>query len=111
MATRSRTASQAQSPFNQGYMEPSLLPTTSIENGKVSLKQVTRLLLNLLGQVKRLEQEIQPQEEPIPREYHLPLHLRVSNPPLEHLPLSLWLQQPTTPLRSRLTTPTPTQAK
>ncbi|QRW20742.1 Retrotransposable element Tf2 protein [Rhizoctonia solani] len=39
-------------------MEPTLLSTTSVEYGKVSLEQVTRLLLGLLGQVKRLEQEI-----------------------------------------------------
>ncbi|QRW22528.1 Retrotransposon gag protein [Rhizoctonia solani] len=39
-------------------MEPSLLPTTSVEYGKVSLEQVTWLLLGLLGQVKCLEQEI-----------------------------------------------------
>ncbi|QRW22414.1 Retrotransposon gag protein [Rhizoctonia solani] len=58
MATRSQTASQAQSPFNQGYMEPALPPTTSVKYGKVSLEQVTQLLLSLLGQVKRLEQEI-----------------------------------------------------
>ncbi|KAF8747250.1 hypothetical protein RHS01_11360 [Rhizoctonia solani] len=55
MATRSRTASQAQSLFNQGYMEPALPPTTSVEYGKVSLEQVTQLLL---GQVKQLKQEI-----------------------------------------------------
>ncbi|QRW23803.1 Retrotransposable element Tf2 protein [Rhizoctonia solani] len=58
MATRSRTASQAQSPFNQGYLEPALPPTTPVKYGKVSLERVTRLLLGLLGQVKRLEQEI-----------------------------------------------------
>ncbi|GAB1528258.1 hypothetical protein RhiTH_011450 [Rhizoctonia solani] len=58
MATRSRTASQAQSPFDQGYMEPALPPTTSVKYGEVSLEQVTRLLLGLLGQVKRLKQEI-----------------------------------------------------
>ncbi|KAF8701279.1 hypothetical protein RHS03_06547, partial [Rhizoctonia solani] len=39
-------------------MEPSLPPTTSVEYGKVSLKQVTQLLLGLLGQVERLKQEI-----------------------------------------------------
>ncbi|QRW23889.1 Retrotransposable element Tf2 protein [Rhizoctonia solani] len=58
MATRSRTASRAQSPFDQGYMEPALPPTTSIEYGEVSLERVTRLLLGLLGQVERLEREI-----------------------------------------------------
>ncbi|QRW17779.1 Retrotransposable element Tf2 protein [Rhizoctonia solani] len=58
MATRSRTASRAQSPFDQGYMEPALPPTTSVKYGKVSLEQVTRLLLGLVGQVKCLEQEI-----------------------------------------------------
>ncbi|KAF8749138.1 Retrotransposon gag protein [Rhizoctonia solani] len=58
MATRSRTASQAQSPFDQGYMEPALPSTTSVKYGEVSLEQVTRLLLGLLGQVKHLEQEI-----------------------------------------------------
>ncbi|KAF8761434.1 hypothetical protein RHS01_00014 [Rhizoctonia solani] len=58
MATRSRTASRAQSPFDQGYMEPALPPTTSVKYGKVSLEQVTWLLLGLLGQVKRLKQEI-----------------------------------------------------
>ncbi|KAF8702903.1 hypothetical protein RHS03_06327, partial [Rhizoctonia solani] len=58
MATRSRTASQAQSLFDQGYMEPALPPTTSVEYGKVSLERITQLLLGLLGQVKRLEQEV-----------------------------------------------------
>ncbi|KAF8689611.1 hypothetical protein RHS03_09086, partial [Rhizoctonia solani] len=58
MATRSRTASQAQSLFDQGYLEPALPPTTSIKYGKVSLEQVTQLLLGLLGQVECLKQEI-----------------------------------------------------
>ncbi|GAB1524248.1 hypothetical protein RhiTH_007401 [Rhizoctonia solani] len=58
MATRSRTASRAQSPFDQGYMEPALLPTTSVEYGEVSLERVTRLLLGLLGQIERLEREV-----------------------------------------------------
>ncbi|KAF8697096.1 hypothetical protein RHS03_07803, partial [Rhizoctonia solani] len=58
MATRSRATSQAQSPFDQGYMEPQLPPTTSIKVGKVSLKHVTQLLIGLLGHVKRLEQKI-----------------------------------------------------
>ncbi|KAF8749476.1 hypothetical protein RHS01_10040 [Rhizoctonia solani] len=58
MATRSRTASQAQSPFNQGYLEPALPPTTSVEYGEVSLEQVTQLLLGLLGQVEHLKREI-----------------------------------------------------
>ncbi|QRW26198.1 hypothetical protein RhiXN_11859 [Rhizoctonia solani] len=58
MATCSRTASQAQSPFNQGYMESQILPTTSVKLGKVSLEHVTHLLLGLLGHVKRLEREI-----------------------------------------------------
>ncbi|KAF8754947.1 hypothetical protein RHS01_05437 [Rhizoctonia solani] len=58
MATRSRTASCAQSPFDQGYMEPTLPPTTSVKHGKVSLERVTRLLLGLLDQVERLEREI-----------------------------------------------------
>ncbi|KAF8698606.1 hypothetical protein RHS03_07507, partial [Rhizoctonia solani] len=44
--------------LTQGYLEPTLPPTTSVEYGKVSLEQVTQLLLGLLGQVKRLEQEI-----------------------------------------------------
>ncbi|KAF8679839.1 hypothetical protein RHS04_03732 [Rhizoctonia solani] len=39
-------------------MEPALPPTTSVKYGKVSLEQVTWLLLGLLGQVKCLEQEI-----------------------------------------------------
>ncbi|QRW18526.1 Retrotransposon gag protein [Rhizoctonia solani] len=39
-------------------MEPALPSTTSVKYGKVSLEQVTQLLLGLLGQVKRLEQEI-----------------------------------------------------
>ncbi|QRW26697.1 Retrotransposable element Tf2 protein [Rhizoctonia solani] len=58
MATRSRMASQAQSPFNLGHLEPQLPPTSSVEYGKVSLEQVTQLLLGLLGQVERLEREI-----------------------------------------------------
>ncbi|QRW26427.1 Retrotransposon gag protein [Rhizoctonia solani] len=58
MATHSRTSSQAQSPFNQGYMEPRLLSTTSVELGKVSLERVTHLLLGLLGHVEQLEREI-----------------------------------------------------
>ncbi|QRW22961.1 Retrotransposable element Tf2 protein [Rhizoctonia solani] len=58
MATRSRTTSQTQSPFDQGYVEPQLPPATSVEYGKVSLERVTQLLLGLLSQVKRLEQEI-----------------------------------------------------
>ncbi|KAF8692558.1 Reverse transcriptase-rnase h-integrase, partial [Rhizoctonia solani] len=58
MATRSRTASQAQSPFDSGHLEPQLPPTSSIKYGEVSLEQVTRLLLGLLGQVERLEREI-----------------------------------------------------
>ncbi|KAF8747880.1 hypothetical protein RHS01_11196 [Rhizoctonia solani] len=39
-------------------MEPQLPPATSVEYGKVSLEQVTRLLLGLLSQVKCLEREI-----------------------------------------------------
>ncbi|KAF8751698.1 hypothetical protein RHS01_08620 [Rhizoctonia solani] len=58
MATRSRTSSRAQSPFDQGYLEPQLPPTTALELGKVSLERVTRLLLGLLGQVERLEREV-----------------------------------------------------
>ncbi|GAB1526620.1 hypothetical protein RhiTH_009789 [Rhizoctonia solani] len=58
METCSRTASQAQSPFDQGYMEPQLLPTTSVKYGKVSLERITRLLLGLLGQVKCLKREV-----------------------------------------------------
>ncbi|KAF8756100.1 hypothetical protein RHS01_04658 [Rhizoctonia solani] len=153
-------------------MEPALPPTTSVEYGKVSLEQVTQLLL-LLGQVKQLKQEIteikeagietwtnvenisqtvdvikdglkslqlhgprtpegpqpkavekhhplpkakpiglvsgdpsgqnhpglllalpsQPQEELLPCKSHLPLHLRISDPQSEPLPLSLQLQQ------------------
>ncbi|KAF8749006.1 hypothetical protein RHS01_10365 [Rhizoctonia solani] len=58
MATRSRTASRAQSPFDSGHLEPQLPPTSSVKYGEVSLERVTRLLLGLLGQVERLEQEI-----------------------------------------------------
>ncbi|QRW21679.1 Retrotransposon gag protein [Rhizoctonia solani] len=58
MATRSRTSSQAQSPFDQGYLEPQLPPTAALKLGKVSLKRVTRLLLGLLGHVERLERDI-----------------------------------------------------
>ncbi|GAB1528358.1 hypothetical protein RhiTH_011552 [Rhizoctonia solani] len=58
MATCSRATSQAQSPFDQGYMEPQLPPATSIKLSKVSLERITRLLLGLLGHVERLEQEI-----------------------------------------------------
>ncbi|KAF8736671.1 Retrotransposon gag protein, partial [Rhizoctonia solani] len=58
MATCSRATSQAQSLFNQGYMEPQLPPTTSIELDKVSLERITWLLLGLLGHIKRFKQEI-----------------------------------------------------
>ncbi|KAF8748198.1 hypothetical protein RHS01_10972 [Rhizoctonia solani] len=58
MSTHSRATSQAQSPFDQGHVEPLLLPTTSVKYGEVSLEQVTQLLLGLLNQVKRLKQEI-----------------------------------------------------
>ncbi|GAB1526631.1 hypothetical protein RhiTH_009800 [Rhizoctonia solani] len=58
MATRSQPPSQAHSPVNQGDMGPFLPPATPVELGEVSLKRVTRLLLSLLGQVKRLEREI-----------------------------------------------------
>ncbi|KAF8748581.1 Retrotransposon gag protein [Rhizoctonia solani] len=39
-------------------MEPQLPSTTSVKYGKVSLERVTQLLLGLLSQVERLEQEI-----------------------------------------------------
>ncbi|GAB1524319.1 hypothetical protein RhiTH_007472 [Rhizoctonia solani] len=39
-------------------MEPQLPSATSVKYGKVSLKQVTQLLLGLLSQVERLEREI-----------------------------------------------------
>ncbi|QRW17560.1 Retrotransposon gag protein [Rhizoctonia solani] len=39
-------------------MEPQFPPTTSVKYGKVSLERITQLLLGLLGQVKRLKQEI-----------------------------------------------------
>ncbi|KAF8751589.1 hypothetical protein RHS01_08361 [Rhizoctonia solani] len=58
MATRSRTSSRAQSPFDQGYLEPQLPPTSALKLGEVSLERVTRLLLGLLGHVKRLERDI-----------------------------------------------------
>ncbi|QRW23208.1 Retrotransposable element Tf2 protein [Rhizoctonia solani] len=58
MATRSRTSSRAQSPFNQGYLEPQLPPTAALELGKVSLERVTCLLLGLLSHVERLERDI-----------------------------------------------------
>ncbi|GAB1528458.1 hypothetical protein RhiTH_011652 [Rhizoctonia solani] len=47
-----------QSPFDLGHLEPQLPPTPSVEHGEVSLKQVTQLLLGLLGQVERLKREI-----------------------------------------------------
>ncbi|KAF8759980.1 hypothetical protein RHS01_01361 [Rhizoctonia solani] len=58
MATRSRPPSQTRSPVNQGDLGPFLPPATPIKLGEVSLKRVTRLLLGLLGQVERLEQEV-----------------------------------------------------
>ncbi|QRW26145.1 Retrotransposable element Tf2 protein [Rhizoctonia solani] len=58
MATRSRTSSRAQSPFDQGYLESRLPPTSTLELGEVSLKRVTRLLLGLLGHVECLERDI-----------------------------------------------------
>ncbi|KAF8702354.1 Retrotransposon-derived protein PEG10, partial [Rhizoctonia solani] len=58
MATRSRPPSQTCSPINQGDLGPFLPSATAVEIGEVSLERVTRLLLGLLGQVKRLEQEV-----------------------------------------------------
>ncbi|KAF8701561.1 hypothetical protein RHS03_06512, partial [Rhizoctonia solani] len=63
MATCAWTASQAQSPFNQGDLGPPLPPTTTIELGEVSLEQITHLLLGLSGQVECLKQEIQEVKE------------------------------------------------
>ncbi|KAF8719219.1 hypothetical protein RHS02_09061, partial [Rhizoctonia solani] len=59
MATHSQTASQAQSPFDQGDLGPQLPTMTTLKIGEVSLKQVTQLLLGLLRHVKCLEQEVQ----------------------------------------------------
>ncbi|QRW24779.1 hypothetical protein RhiXN_11691 [Rhizoctonia solani] len=58
MATRSRLPSQACSPIDQGDMGPYLPSTATVELGKVSLKRVMQLLLDLLGHVECLEQEI-----------------------------------------------------
>ncbi|KAF8679929.1 Retrotransposon gag protein [Rhizoctonia solani] len=58
MATRSRTSSRAQSPFDQGYLESRLPPTSTLKLGEVSLERVTRLLLGLLGHVERLKRDI-----------------------------------------------------
>ncbi|KAF8698587.1 Retrotransposon gag protein, partial [Rhizoctonia solani] len=57
MATCSRPPSQACSPVNQGQLEP-LFPPASPELGKVSLKQVIRLLWGLQSQVDRIEQTL-----------------------------------------------------
>ncbi|QRW27794.1 Retrotransposon-derived protein PEG10 [Rhizoctonia solani] len=57
MATCSRPPSQACSPVNQGQLEPLFLPA-SPELGKVSLKQVIRLLWGLQSQVDHIEQTL-----------------------------------------------------
>ncbi|GAB1528093.1 hypothetical protein RhiTH_011284 [Rhizoctonia solani] len=58
MATRSRPPSRTRSPIDQGDLEPFLPTAAPVELGEISLERVTRLLLGLLGQVKRLEQEV-----------------------------------------------------
>ncbi|QRW20382.1 hypothetical protein RhiXN_09357 [Rhizoctonia solani] len=63
MATRSRTSSQAQSPFDPRDLGPQLPTTTPIKLGEVSLKRVTRLLLGLLSQVKNIERKLKEVKE------------------------------------------------
>ncbi|KAF8751555.1 Retrotransposon gag protein [Rhizoctonia solani] len=63
MATRSRTSSQNQSPFDPRDLGPRLPPTTPIKLGEVSLEWVTRLLLGLLSQVKHLKQKLEEVKE------------------------------------------------
>ncbi|QRW23942.1 integrase core domain protein [Rhizoctonia solani] len=63
MATRSRTSSRAQSPFDPRDLGPQLPSATPIELGEVSLERVTRLLLGLLSQVKNLEQKLKEVKE------------------------------------------------
>ncbi|GAB1526489.1 hypothetical protein RhiTH_009656 [Rhizoctonia solani] len=58
MATHSRLPSQTRSPINQGDLGPFFPTAAPIELGEVSLERITRLLLGLLGQVERLEQEV-----------------------------------------------------
>ncbi|GAB1525964.1 hypothetical protein RhiTH_009130 [Rhizoctonia solani] len=58
MATCSRPPSQTRSPIDQGDLGPFLPTAAPVELGEVSLKRVTRLLLGLLGQVKRLKREV-----------------------------------------------------
>ncbi|QRW23575.1 Retrotransposable element Tf2 protein [Rhizoctonia solani] len=58
MATCSWPPSQAHSSANQEDMGPFLLSATTVEIREVSLKQITHLLLGLLGQVKRLKWDV-----------------------------------------------------
>ncbi|GAB1527372.1 hypothetical protein RhiTH_010547 [Rhizoctonia solani] len=58
MATRSRPPSRTCSPIDQGDLGPFLPPAAPVKLGEVSLERVTRLLLGLLGQVKRLKREV-----------------------------------------------------
>ncbi|GAB1525569.1 hypothetical protein RhiTH_008732, partial [Rhizoctonia solani] len=62
MATRSRPPSQARSPVNQGQLGPKF-PPASPELGKISLKQVIRLLWGLQSQVNRIERTLSEQNE------------------------------------------------
>ncbi|QRW23179.1 Retrotransposon gag protein [Rhizoctonia solani] len=63
MATRSRTSSQAQSPFDPRDLGPRLPTTAPIELGEVSLERVTRLLLGLLSQVENLKRKLEEVKE------------------------------------------------
>ncbi|KAF8748637.1 hypothetical protein RHS01_10686 [Rhizoctonia solani] len=63
MATRPRTSSRAQSPFNPRDLGPRLPSATPIKLGEVSLERVTRLLLGLLSQVENLERKLEEVKE------------------------------------------------
>ncbi|GAB1527207.1 hypothetical protein RhiTH_010382 [Rhizoctonia solani] len=63
MATRSRTSSRAQSPFDPRDLGPRLPSTAPIKLGEVSLERVTHLLLGLLSQVENLERKLEEVKE------------------------------------------------
>ncbi|QRW23266.1 Retrotransposable element Tf2 protein [Rhizoctonia solani] len=63
MATRSRPASRTRSPIDQGELGSQLLAAPYVEIGEVSLKQITSLLLGLLGQVEHLERKVEEVQE------------------------------------------------
>ncbi|GAB1521780.1 hypothetical protein RhiTH_004877 [Rhizoctonia solani] len=63
MATRSGPPSQTRSPINQGELGPHFPTAPYVKLGEVSLKQITSLLLGLLGQVKNLKQKVEEVQE------------------------------------------------